>query len=218
VWPVAPVCALVLLAPDLGTTVFLAAVATALMLLAGARVGRLLGVGVAAIALLFVVASQVPYMRKRLDFFEGELNYQQVQALIAFGSGGLMGNGLGAGRQKLDYLPAGHTDFVLPNLGEELGFFGVALVGLLFGLLCVHGVRVAIAAARKKEAFGFYVAAGATFLVVFQAVVNMAVATAAAPTKGISLPFLSQGGSNLLAALLAVGLVVNVGRSLEARR
>lgn len=218
VWPVVPVCVLVLLAPDLGTTVFLAALVTALLLIAGARVGRLLGAGVAAIVLLFIVASQVPYMRKRLDFFEGELNYQQVQALIAFGSGGLMGNGLGAGRQKLDYLPAGHTDFVLPNLGEELGFLGVALVGLLFGLLCVYGVRVAIAAARRGEMFGFYVASGATFLVVFQAVVNMAVATAAAPTKGISLPFLSQGGSNLLAALLAVGLVVNVGRSLEARR
>ncbi len=218
VWPVAPVCLLVLLAPDLGTTVFLAALATALLLVAGARVGRLLGAGVAAVVLLFLVASQVPYMRRRLDFFEGELNYQQVQALIALGSGGFLGNGLGAGRQKLDYLPAGHTDFVLPNLGEELGFLGVALVGLLFGLLCVHGVRVAIAASRRGEAFGFYVAAGATFLVVFQAVVNMAVATAAAPTKGISLPFLSQGGSNLLAALLAVGLVVNVGRSLEARR
>jgi len=217
VWPVAPVCALVLLAPDLGTTVFLAAVATALLLIAGARVGRLLGVGVAAVVLLFLVASQVPYMRKRLDFFEGELNYQQVQALIAFGSGGLMGNGLGAGRQKLDYLPAGHTDFVLPNLGEELGFLGVALVGLLFGILCVYGVRVAIAALRRREMFGFYAACGATFLVVFQAVVNMAVATAAAPTKGISLPFLSQGGSNLLAALLAVGLIVNVGRSLEAK-
>jgi cell division protein FtsW len=218
VWHVVPVCVLVLMAPDLGTTVFLAAVITALLLVAGARVGRLLVVLVAAAVLLLIVASQVPYMRKRLDFFEGELNYQQVQALIAFGSGGLMGNGLGAGRQKLDYLPAGHTDFVLPNLGEELGFLGVALVGLLFGLLCVYGVRVAIAAARRREMFGFYVASGATFLVVFQAVVNMAVATAAAPTKGISLPFLSQGGSNLLAALAATGLVVNVGRSLEARR
>ncbi|HEX5138127.1 MAG TPA: FtsW/RodA/SpoVE family cell cycle protein [Planctomycetota bacterium] len=218
VWQVIPVCALVLLAPDLGTTVFLAAVITALLLVAGARVGRLLVAGASAAVLLLIVASQVPYMRKRLDFFEGELNYQQVQALIAFGSGGLMGKGLGAGRQKLDYLPAGHTDFVLPNLGEELGFLGVALVGLLFGLLCVYGVRVAIAAARKREMFGFFVACGATFLVVFQAVVNIAVATAAAPTKGISLPFLSQGGSNLLAALLATGLVVNVGRSLEARR
>lgn len=218
VWPVAPVCGLVLLAPDLGTTVFLAAVATALLLIAGARMGRLLGVAAAAAVVLAIVASQVPYMRRRLDFFEGELSYQQVQALIAFGSGGFMGNGLGGGRQKLDYLPAGHTDFVLPNLGEEMGFLGVALVALLFGLLCVYGVRVAIAAARRGEKFGFYVACGATFLVVFQAVVNMAVALAAAPTKGISLPFLSQGGSNLLAALLAVGLIVNVGRSLEARR
>jgi cell division protein FtsW len=217
-WPVLPVCVLVLLAPDLGTTVFLAAVGAALLLIAGARVGRLFAVAGVALAMLLLVASQVPYMRRRLDFFEGELNYQQVQALIAFGSGGLMGNGLGGGRQKLSFLPAGHTDFVLPNLGEELGFLGVAFVGLLFALLCVYGLRVALAAHRRKDAFGFYVACGATFLVVFQAVVNMAVATAAAPTKGISLPFLSQGGSNLLAALLAVGLIVNVGRSVEVRR
>jgi cell division protein FtsW len=218
VWPVLPICVLILIAPDLGTTVFVAAVSTALLIIAGARMGRLLGVSVAALGILLVVASQVPYMRRRLDFFEGELNYQQMQALIAFGSGGLMGNGLGAGRQKLDYLPAGHTDFVLPNIGEELGFLGVAFVGLLFGLICVYGVRVALAAARRRELFGFYLACGATFVVVFQAVVNMAVALAAAPTKGISLPFLSQGGSNLLAALLAIGLIVNVGRSLEARR
>jgi len=217
VWPVIPVCVLVLLAPDLGTTIFLSVVATALVLIAGARVGRLLGAAAVGGVLLLVVASQVPYMRRRLDFFEGELNYQQVQALIAFGSGGFMGNGLGAGRQKLDYLPAGHTDFVLPNLGEELGFLGVAFVGVLFGLICVHGVRVALAAARKKEYFGFFLACGATFLVVFQAAVNMAVATATAPTKGISLPFLSQGGSNLLVALLAIGLVISVGRSLEKR-
>jgi len=217
VWPVVPVCFLVLLAPDLGTTVFLACVTLVLLLVAGARLGPLLTALFGAVPLLLLVAAHYPYMRRRLEFFEGELNYQQVQALIAFGSGGFMGNGLGAGRQKLDYLPAGHTDFVLPNIGEEMGFLGVALVGVLFALICIHGTRVALLAARRKEQFGFYLACGATFLVVFQAAVNMAVATAAAPTKGISLPFLSQGGSNLLMTLVAIGLVVNVGRTLEEK-
>jgi len=216
-WPVAAVCALVLAAPDLGTTVYLAAVAGALLLIGGARVGRVCGVALGLVPLLLLVASRYPYMRERLQFFRGELNYQQRQALLALGSGGFMGNGLGAGRQKMDYLPAGHTDFALANLGEELGFLGVLLVGLLFALLLVHGVRVALAAARVKDRFGFFLACGATFVVVFQAVLNIAVATAAAPTKGISLPFLSQGGSNLLVSLVAVGLILSVSRSLEAR-
>jgi cell division protein FtsW len=216
VWPVGLVCLLVLCAPDLGTAMFLAAVAAAMLFAGGAKVGRVLAGATVALPLLLAVAARHPYMHRRLEFFRGELNYQQVQALIAFGSGGLMGNGLGAGRQKMDYLPAGHTDFVLPNVGEELGFIGVALIGVLFALILVHGARVALVALRRRDQFAFFVACGATFVVVFQAVVNFAVATAAAPTKGISLPFLSQGGSNLLMALLAIGLVVNVGRYLEA--
>jgi len=216
VWPVGLVCLLVLCGPDLGTAMFLAAITAAMLLVGGAKVGRVLAVATVALPLLLAVAAHHPYMHRRLEFFRGELNYQQDQALLAFGSGGLMGNGLGAGRQKMDYLPAGHTDFVLPNVGEELGFLGVALIGVLFALILVHGARVALVALRRRDHFAFHVACGATFVVVFQAVVNMAVATAAAPTKGISLPFLSQGGSNLLMALVAVGLVVNVGRSLEA--
>ena len=216
-WPVAGVCVLVLVAPDLGTTVYLAAVAGALLRIGGARLGKVCGVALGLVPLLLLVASRYPYMQERLQFFRGELNYQQRQALLALGSGGFMGNGLGAGRQKMDYLPAGHTDFALANLGEELGFLGVCLVGLLFAMLLVHGVRVAFAAARAKERFGFFVACGATFVVVFQALLNIAVATAAAPTKGISLPFLSQGGSNLLVSLTAVGLILAVSRSLEAR-
>lgn len=217
VWPVGIVCLLVLCAPDLGTAMFLAAVAAAMLLVGGARVGRVLAVATIALPLLLAVAAQHPYMHRRLEFFRGELNYQQVQALLAFGSGGLMGNGLGAGRQKMDYLPAGHTDFVLPNVGEELGFLGVALIGVLFALILVHGARLALVALRRRDRFAFHVACGATFVVVFQAIVNIAVATAVAPTKGISLPFLSQGGSNLLMALVAIGLVVNVGRTLEAK-
>jgi cell division protein FtsW len=216
-WPVLVTCALVLFAPDLGTAVFIAAVATAMLLIDGVKTGRILAIGTAAVPLLLLVASQYPYMQRRLDFFTGKVNYQQDQALVALGSGGLLGHGLGAGRQKMDYLPEGHSDFVFPNVGEELGFLGVAFIGVLFALILVNGLRVALAAAQKEDRFAFHLACGATFVVVFQAVVNIAVSTAAAPTKGISLPFLSHGGSNLLISLVAIGLVVNVGRSLEAK-
>lgn len=215
-WPVLVLGVLVVAAPDLGGAVFLGGVTAALLLLAGARVGRVIGVVAGALPLLLLVVAHHPYMQRRLEFFEGKMNYQQVQALLALGSGGFLGQGLGAGRQKMHYLPAGHTDFVLPNLGEELGFLGVAFVGVLFALLVVYGVRVALAA--RRDPFAFHVACGATFIVAFQAVLNIAVATGAAPTKGISLPFLSQGGSNLLVSLVAVGLVVGVARSVEARR
>jgi len=214
-WPVMAVCLLVLLAPDLGTTVFLATLTGALLLIAGVRMGRLL-MGVAcSIPILLLVASQYPYMQKRLDFFRGELSYQQDQALVAMGSGGVWGHGLGAGRQKMGFLPEGHNDFFLSNVGEELGFAGVALIGLLFAMILVNGLRVALAAARKNR-FAFYVACGATILIVFQAMINIAVATGSAPPKGISLPFLSLGGSNLLTSFAAIGLIVNVGRNLES--
>lgn len=216
-WPVLVLCLLVLAGPDLGTAVFLAATAAALLVVAGARMGRVLAVLAAALPVLLLVVARYPYMQRRLEFFQGKRNYQQIQALLALGNGGVLGQGLGAGRQKMHYLPAGHTDFVLPNLGEELGFLGVAFVGALFAAILIYGVRVALAANRRRDRFAFHLACGATFVIVFQAVLNIAVATGAAPTKGISLPFLSQGGSNLLVSLAAAGLVVNVGRSLEKR-
>jgi cell division protein FtsW len=217
-WPILPLCVLVLLAPDFGTTVYLAALAATMLFVAGAPLGRVVACGLAALPVLLLAAARFPYVAERLRFFQGERSYQLQQAELALASGGIIGNGLGAGRQKLGYLPAGHTDFVLPNLGEELGFVGVALVGTLFALILVHGVRVALAASRARDTFAFLAAFGATFLVVFQALLNIAVSTGAAPTKGISLPFLSQGGSNMLVSLLAIGLVANVGRSLEAKR
>jgi len=212
-WPVAPVCLLVLLAPDFGTAVFLAALAAAMLLVAGARLGRVLAGAALALPLLLLVAMRFPYVAERLKFFRGERSYQLEQAEIALASGGFLGMGWGAGRQKLGYLPASPTDFILPNVGEELGFLGVGLVTLLFALLLVHGLRLALAAERRGDDFGFHLAFGATLLVVFQAALNIAVSTGAAPTKGISLPFLSQGGSNLLVSLLAVGLVVGVARA-----
>ena len=126
-------------------------------------------------------------MLERLKWFK-EPGYQQTQAMIALGKGGLFGAGLGAGYQKLGYLPAGHTDFIFANVGEELGLLGTLSIGILYAVLLIHGVRVALAAEQRRDAFGFHLAAG------------------------ISLPFLSQGGSNLMVSLLAVGLIVGVAR------
>ena len=211
-WPVLLICVLVMMAPDFGTSVFVASIGVALFLLAGARVGRIFAAGVCALPVLLLVIQSNDYMKARLGWIHG-LGYQQEQALIAIGSGGWFGVGLGAGRQKLDFLPAGHTDFVLANWAEELGFVGIAVVGVLFALILVHGVRIALAAEQRGDRFGFFVASGATLVVVFQAILNIAVETAAAPPKGISLPFLSQGGSNLMTSLLATGLIVGVARS-----
>lgn len=216
VWPVAAICLLVLPAPDLGTTVFLAAVTGVMLLVGGVRMGRVVAAAALATALFALVAWNVPYMRERLQHLRGEKSYQVEQAELALASGQLFGKGLGAGNQKNGFLPAGHTDFIFPNVGEELGFLGNLLITALFALICVHGLRVALAA-QARDRFGFHLASGATFIVVFQALLNIAVSTGAAPTKGISLPFLSQGGSNLLVSLVAIGLVVNVSRSREAR-
>ena len=216
-WPVGGLALLVLLEPDLGTAVFLATIGLAILLIGGARLGRVLTGAALLLPVLLLVASQYPYMRRRLEFFEGHRNHQQIQALLAIGSGGFFGSGLGSGRQKMAYLPEGHTDFVFSNICEELGFIGVLSVGVLFALLLIYGLRVALSAERRNNRFGFFVACGATFFVVFQAVLNIAVATAAAPTKGISLPFLSHGGSNLLVSFVAIGLIVSVGRSMEAK-
>jgi len=214
-WPVLIVCALIMLAPDLGTSVFLGTVAMALFLLAGASAGRVVAAGVCALPILLLVIHSNDYMKQRLGWVN-ELGYQQTQSLIAFGNGGLFGVGLGAGKQKLDFLPAGHTDFVLANFAEELGFVGTGIVIVLFALILIYGLRVALGAEKRGDRFGFFVAAGATLVVVFQAALNIAVETAAVPPKGISLPFLSQGGSNLMVSLLATGLIVGVARHRDA--
>ncbi|MCZ6573470.1 MAG: FtsW/RodA/SpoVE family cell cycle protein [Planctomycetota bacterium] len=210
--PVGGLCLLVLLAPDFGTTVFLLAVAATMMLVAGARIGRLLIAGAATLPLLLLAATRFPYVIERLRFFRGESSYQVKQALLALGAGGWLGNGLGAGRQKLGFLPASHNDFILPVVGEEMGFLGILIVAVLFMWIIVHGVRVAQSA---RDPFAFQLALGATFVIGFQAALNFAVATGAAPTKGLSLPFVSSGGSNLVVVMAAVGLVANVGRAAE---
>lgn len=214
--PLALAALLVIVEPDLGTALFLAAVGAAMMLVGGVPVRKLMLLSLGAVP---VVAWQIFHrwevVVRRFSIFGGadgaggEVNHQVKQSLIALGSGGVFGRGLGAGMQKLLYLPEAHTDFILPVLGEELGFAGTAFVVLLFAGFVVFGLKIAIGAARRGR-FGFLLAFGWVFCIGLQAAGNIAVVTGSVPTKGIALPFLSLGGSSLVVLCAALGLLYSV--------
>jgi cell division protein FtsW len=223
-WPalLAPVgigVLLVMAQPDLGTSLFVGALAVVLLGLAGVRPGHIVPLAAAGVPLLvYAAASKFRHVRERLSFLIlGERASDQLQqAVIAVGSGGLFGVGLGASTHKLGgRVPELHTDFIFAAIGQELGFVGCAAVILAFMALVVYGKRVAERAQEEVGAFPFYLAAGAAFCVGFQALINVAVVTACAPTKGVSLPFVSLGGSNLVVSFACVGLILNVGRETE---
>jgi cell division protein FtsW len=141
-----------------------------------------------------------------------DVGYQLKQSLLAIGSGCLLGLGPGQSRAKLFYLPDAHTDFILAIFSEELGFLGVILVLTLFVILLSRGFLTSL---RAPDSFGSYLALGLTLLIGLQAAINMGVVTGLFPTKGLSLPFLSYGGSSLLATLLAVGVLLNISRQIK---
>jgi cell division protein FtsW len=130
-----------------------------------------------------------------------------VQSLLAFGSGGLFGTGLGGGSQKLFFLPAPHTDFIFSVIGEELGMVGVTIILGLFILFTIRGIRIALMA---EEPFGTFLAAGITAMISMQAIINMGVVLGLLPTKGLTLPFISYGGTSLLINGLGVGILLNI--------
>jgi cell division protein FtsW len=208
--------ALILAEPDLGSTVVLAAVTLLLLFLGGARWLHLAALALAAVPAVYLLVMRSPYRRERLLAFldpwrdPTDTGFQVVQSYLAFGSGGPIGTGLGEGRQKLFYLPYPHTDFVFAVIGEELGLFGTVMIVALFGLLAWRGVVIARGA---PDAFGRHLALGATLLIAVQAEVNMAVVTGLLPTKGLTLPFLSYGGSSLVVNLVAIGLLWSVARA-----
>src|SRR5512141_3360882 len=205
----------VLLEPDLGTAASYVMLCGVVLWLAGVR-ARLFWIGLAgAPPALGALAFSASYRRARLlSFLNPDADplgagFQAIQSLIAVGAGGLYGNGLGASRQKLFFLPYPHTDFIFAIVGEELGFLGAVGVVLCFAVVAWRGFR---AARRAPDAFGALVAAGATAMLVVQAAVNMSVVLALVPTKGIPLPFVSYGGSSLVASWIAAGLILNVSQ------
>ncbi len=207
------VCVLILKEPDLGTPMLLVATGLFLLFLAGARPVHLLGTLLVSAAPLYYELVHVAYRYRRLMSFLNPWayatgsGYQLTQSLLAFGSGGLFGKGLGASQLKLLYLPDPHTDFIFPVIGEELGFlgaFGVVLVFVFWGL---RGWQVA---KRAPDLFGQLLAAGITCWVLLQATINMGVSCGLLPTKGLPLPFVSFGGSSLIITMAAVGILLNI--------
>ena len=217
VWPAGIVLPLVLLEPDLGTTLFLAGGAALLLLLAGWPLRNFAIAAAVAVPALVALVLVQPYQLRRLTGFvavwtdPAEAPYQVRQALISLGSGGLHGTGLGRGWQKLSFLPEASTDFVFAVVGEELGLFGtIGLLSLWIGVL-VLGLRLV----PKVTEAPFASLCGTTLLMqlVGQAAINMAVVTALLPPKGIALPLISYGGSNLVVSLAACGMILSLSRS-----
>ncbi|MDN5942460.1 MAG: putative lipid II flippase FtsW [Nitrospira sp.] len=206
---------LVLLEPDLGTVVVLGLVTIGMCFLGGARLTHLLGLGLCAIPIVLALVLGSSYRRQRLMTFlapwkdPSDAGFQITQSFLAFGSGGPFGVGLGEGKQKLYFLPEAHTDFVLALIGEELGLIGTATVVLLFAFFVWRGVQIAT---RAREPFGRYLGMGITLLVGVQALVNAAVVTGLLPTKGLTLPFVSYGGSSLVVSLVGVGILLSISR------
>ncbi len=218
VFPLAMVAVLVLLVlaeVDLGTAALLGMASLAVMFVAGVNPMWLGAVSFVSLGALLVVATQISERMGRLAAFLHPQNYkddaglQQLQALIAWGSGGMEGLGLGNGLQKMLYLPYAHTDFIFPIIGEELGLRFSLLVIFLFVVIVVCGVMIAL---HARDRFGLLLACGVISLLALQAAVNMGVTTSLLPNKGLPLPFISYGGSNLVACMLGVGLLLNIYR------
>ncbi len=211
------VAALIMLEPDLGTTMTTAGTAYFMLFAAGANLWHLAGLAGMGVSGILALAYIDPERWSRITSFLDPWNpdkamsdgYQIIQALLAFGSGGLFGVGLGRSRQKFFYLPERHTDMIYAVLGEELGFIGAVLVLLLFVAFAWRGYRIAI---QAPDRFTSLLAVGVTSLIVLQAAMNIGVVTASIPATGIPLPFLSYGGSSLLITLSGVGILLGVSR------
>lgn len=200
---------LVYLERDLGTTILLGALTLILLFVAGTRASYVAAALMLAAPVVWSGIINVGYRRGRVEqFFSGD-DYQVQQSLVAIGSGGPWGVGLGNGRQKLGFLPEDHTDFILATIGEELGLVGITLVISLFCLLVWRGLQ---AARQATDRFGTYLATGLSAVFGLQALVNMAVVLRVIPAKGITLPFLSYGGSSLLVSMASVGLLLSISR------
>lgn len=212
---VGAVVALILLQPDLGTAVVICTIAGAMVFAAGISYQYVFGLGLAALPALHFLIMRSDYRRRRvfafMDPWANPLGdgFQIIQARIAVGTGGLFGNGLMEGVQKLFYLPEPHNDFIYAVVGEELGLLGATLVLACFAVLTWRGLRASL---RAPDRFGAFLALGLTMMVSFQAFFNMSVVLGLLPTKGIPLPFISYGGSSLLINMLAVGILLNVSQ------
>ncbi len=212
------VCGLILIQPDLGSALAIFIVAALLLYIGGTPISYLVYTFIASLPVLYIMIFSVPYRRLRILSFlnpwsdPGGSSFQIIQSQIALGSGGFFGQGLGASRQKLFFLPAAHTDFIFSIIGEELGFFGIAGVILLFVFLLICVLK---AIKKVLEPFGYYLGLGLILSLLLRAFINIAVVCGILPTKGLPLPFISYGGSSLIFDMISIALILNIARSAE---
>ncbi len=210
------VAGLILLQPNLSSAMLVMLMGALVVFAGGARIGHFILLAVVGLPLLWTRVEAAAYRMKRIAAFldpsqdPAGISYQINQSLIAVGSGGFMGRGFGRGLQKFGYLPEPHNDFLFSIVGEELGFLGVLALVAVFALFALIGYRIA---RQAPDLFGFLLAVGLTNLIVVQAFLHMAVDMALLPTTGVTLPFMSYGGSSLLVSLTAVGVLMNIARA-----
>lgn len=205
-----------LLQPDFGSTMTLFVLTVSMMIVAGARLKHILSLLLLAAPVVVKLLLEPYRVRRLVAFLDPWQNaqgsgFQLVQSFIALGSGGPTGVGLGNGKQKLQFLPEVHTDFIFSVVGEELGFFVAASVVALFALLFLRGML--IADKNSGEPFAQYLAFGLSMMIALQALINFFVVTGLVPTKGLPLPFISYGGSSLLMNMTAVGILLRLSRA-----
>ena len=203
--------------PNFSAALLLALLASLVLFAGGARIGHFILLGVVAVPLLWNQVAGADYRLKRVVAFldpsaDPAAFYQSHQSLIAIGSGGLKGRGLGEGQQKFGFLPEPHNDFLFSMIAEEWGFIGVTFTVLLFTAFAVAGYRIA---ARAPDLFGYLIGIGMTNLIVVSALLHMGIALALLPTTGVTLPFMSYGRSGLLVSFAAVGVLLSLARRTE---
>jgi cell division protein FtsW len=204
---------LILLQPDLGTTVIIGAWLLIILFVGGLNLFQLLSMALIAIPVVLWLIMKADYRLKRwwafLNPWEDPqgLGFQIIHSFLAFGSGGILGVGLGNSKQKLFYLPEPHTDFILSILAEELGLLGVVTIIILFSILILRGIKIALDA---SDLYSSYLALGISLMLGLQVMINMGVVMGLLPTKGLTLPLLSYGGSSLIVNLIGIGILLSV--------
>lgn len=210
-------CGAIYVQKDLGTTVTLAATLIGMFFISGMNILHLIFMALGAVALGFlaIMGPENEYRLNRIIAFRDPfahklgIGWQAVQSLYALGSGGLFGLGLGKSRQKFFYIPESYNDFIFSIIGEELGFLGTSIVIIIFMVLIWRGIRIALSI---EDAFGCFLASGITALVTVQSLIHIAVVTSSIPTTGITLPFVSYGGTSLMIYMSAIGILLNISR------
>ena len=204
---------LILLEPDLGMVITLVLITGIMLFVGGVRIKHLILSIIPMIPLAYLLVWRVPYRRMRvlsyLDPWKDPLGsgFHLKHSFLAFGSGGFAGRGLTGSQQKLFYLPEPHTDFIFSIVGEEFGFVGVFIIAALYLVLIIKCLQLAL---KVKDLFGMHLAVGITVMIGFQALINMLVVMGLLPTKGLTLPFLSYGGSSLLLNMICIGILMNI--------